>query len=215
MVAHCTPKNEPQSRTSRTLFRMGSACTRATAHHMCACAHAPSQLIPCKMSNVNVAQSCWNKQIAKTWGVNCDWFAWRCGWGFFCNYVQNVCKSADVQIFAHPYTCQMCARCEQEFVCNYEQKCTLWQVFHFRIIVLRSFWRIFPTLVFDADCWNSFLKTFDYLFFYFRIIVRLIQRISFCFDFTHFWKTVDAKSLISNFLQQCGCINQKCLGNSI
>ena len=147
--------------------------------------------------------------------VKCDPFACRCN--CFAIMCKSICKSADMQNFVVRTHVKYvpCAMCMQEFVCNYEQKCTLWQVFHFRIIVLRSFWRIFPTLVFDADCWNSFLKTFDYLFFYFRIIVRLIQRISFCFDFTHFWKTVDAKSLISNFLQQCGCINQKCLGNSI
>ena len=48
MVAHRTPKNEPHARTSRTLFRMEFARTRtrATAHRTCACAHAPSQLIP-------------------------------------------------------------------------------------------------------------------------------------------------------------------------
>ena len=47
MVAHCTPKNEPHARTSRTLFRMNFARThtRATANRTCACAHAPSQLL--------------------------------------------------------------------------------------------------------------------------------------------------------------------------
>ena len=42
-------QNEPHALTSRTLFRMDFARTRtrATAHRTCACAHAPSQLIPC------------------------------------------------------------------------------------------------------------------------------------------------------------------------
>ena len=41
-------QNEPHARTSRTLFKMDFARTRtrATAHRTCACAHAPSQLIP-------------------------------------------------------------------------------------------------------------------------------------------------------------------------
>ena len=48
MVTHPTPKNERNARTSRKLFRKDFARTRtrATAHRMCACAHAPSQLIP-------------------------------------------------------------------------------------------------------------------------------------------------------------------------
>ena len=48
MVAHRTPKNEPHAHTSRTLFRKDFARTRtrATTHRTCACAHAPSQLIP-------------------------------------------------------------------------------------------------------------------------------------------------------------------------
>ena len=48
VIAHRTPKNEPHARTSHTLFRMDFAHTRtrATAHRTCACAHAPSQLIP-------------------------------------------------------------------------------------------------------------------------------------------------------------------------
>ena len=49
MVAHRTPTNEPHAHTSRTLFRKDFARTRtrATANRTCACAHAPSQLIPC------------------------------------------------------------------------------------------------------------------------------------------------------------------------
>ena len=48
-IAHRTPIKGPHARTSRTLSRMDFArtCTRATAHRTCACAHAPSQLIPC------------------------------------------------------------------------------------------------------------------------------------------------------------------------
>ena len=51
-VPHRTPKNQPHARTSRTLFRMDFARTRVTAHRTCACAHAPSQLIPCKFGQV-------------------------------------------------------------------------------------------------------------------------------------------------------------------
>ena len=43
------PKKEPHTRTLHTLLRMVFACTRtcATAHHTCACAHAPWQPMPC------------------------------------------------------------------------------------------------------------------------------------------------------------------------
>ena len=48
-IAHRTPKKGLHARTSRTLSRMDFARTRVTALRTCACAHAPSQLIPCKI----------------------------------------------------------------------------------------------------------------------------------------------------------------------
>ena len=48
-ITHRTPKKGPHARTSRTISRMDFAHTStcSTAHRTCACAYAPSQLIPC------------------------------------------------------------------------------------------------------------------------------------------------------------------------
>ena len=58
-IAHRTPKKVPHTRTSRSLSRMDFARTRtrATTHRTCACAHAPSQLIPCKITTITQKKS--------------------------------------------------------------------------------------------------------------------------------------------------------------
>ena len=145
-------------------------------------AHAPSQLIPCKMSNINVVQSCWNlkfknKQIAKNWGVKCDWFACRCGWDFFL----QLCAKMRMCKISHVHTHAKCVPGESRSLFAIMNKIALFDKF----------------LIFASLCFDRFDEFFPLLFF-----VMLIVEI-------HFFE--NHLLLISNFLYQYGWVNcDKC-----